>query len=273
MTARLRPIAEPFVVARPGGARIRTRLAVGPDDEAVLLALGAHLGSLMGRDLAQRCREGALDARGRVASRARRKRAATKQSSSRWAGTITRTSEDAWALGRRSLGLQAGSLRARITAIKRRLAVPVGERCGRTRGYPSTTERFSKQRRLQIIEARLRDLQADMAEARVSVCRGGRRLAQGRHHLEKAGLSEMQWRKRWEAARLFICADGEADKTMGQRDDSLAPRGAVARAQAAAVPCPLGQPAPWPPAPVVPRGVLPPGRRGRRPGGLGCSPL
>jgi len=44
MTTRLRPIAEPFVVARPSGARIRTRLTVGPDDEAVLVALGAHLG-------------------------------------------------------------------------------------------------------------------------------------------------------------------------------------------------------------------------------------
>src|SRR6266480_7142253 len=43
-TTRLRPIAEPFVAARPSGARIRTRLSVGPDDEAVLVALGAHLG-------------------------------------------------------------------------------------------------------------------------------------------------------------------------------------------------------------------------------------
>ena len=31
MTTRLRPIAEPFVVARPSGARVRTRLAVGSD--------------------------------------------------------------------------------------------------------------------------------------------------------------------------------------------------------------------------------------------------
>jgi len=38
MTTRLRPIADPFVVARPGGARVRTRPAVGPDDEAVLRA-------------------------------------------------------------------------------------------------------------------------------------------------------------------------------------------------------------------------------------------
>ena len=141
MTTRLRPIAEPFVVARPGGARIGTRLAVGPDDEAVLVALGAQLGSLMGRDLAQRCREGPLDASGRAASRARRKRAATKDSSSRWAGAITRTSEDAFQLGQRNLGAQRATLRARVNAIKRRLGVPVSERRGRTRGYVSATER------------------------------------------------------------------------------------------------------------------------------------
>jgi hypothetical protein len=155
MTTRSRPIAEPFVVARPSGARVRTRLAVGPDDEAVLLALGANLGSLMGRDLAQRCREGVLDARDRAASRGRRKRTATEDSSSRWAGTITRTSEDAWALGWRNLGAQAASLRARVSAIRRRLSVPVGERRGRARGYASAIERFQKQRRLQILQARL----------------------------------------------------------------------------------------------------------------------
>jgi IS605 OrfB family transposase len=215
MTTRLRPIAEPFAVARPSGARVRTRLAVGSDDEEVLLALGAHLGSVMGRDLAQRCREGALDPRGRSASRARRKRAATRDSSSRWAGRITRTSEDAFQLGRRNLGAQAASLRARVSAIKRRLGVPVGERRGKNRGYASAAERFEKPCRLQILEARLGKVEANLAEGRVSVCRGGRSLARSHHHLEEAGLTQTQWRKRWEAARLFICADGESAKAWG----------------------------------------------------------
>ncbi|HWG72511.1 MAG TPA: hypothetical protein VG184_00490, partial [Acidimicrobiales bacterium] len=215
MTTRLRSISEPFVVARSSGARVRTRLAVGPDDEAVVLALGAHLGSVMGRDLVRRCREGALDARGRAASHGRRKRAATKDSSSRWAGAITRTSEDAFQLGRRNLGAQAASLRARVNAVKRRLGVPVGECRGRTRGYASATEHFQKQRRLQIFRARLSKVEACLAEARVSVCRGGRSLARSRHHFEEAGLGLEEWRQRWEAARLFICADGEADKAWG----------------------------------------------------------
>ena len=77
------------------------------------------------------------------------------------------------------------------------------------------TSAFNKQCRLQILEVRLRDVEADLAEGRVSVCRGGRRLARSRHHLREAGLTQTQWRKRWEAARLFICADGEADKAWG----------------------------------------------------------
>jgi hypothetical protein len=54
-----------------------------------------------------------------------------------------------------------------------------------------------------------------LAEGRVSICRGGRRLARSRHQLEAAGLTRELWRDRWEAERLFTCADGEADKALG----------------------------------------------------------
>ena len=45
VTGSLRPIAVPFVAARPGGARVRARLRLSPGDEAVLRTLGVHLGS------------------------------------------------------------------------------------------------------------------------------------------------------------------------------------------------------------------------------------
>jgi hypothetical protein len=51
----LREIAAPFVASVPAGARVRTRLRVSPEDAAVLTAVGCHLGSLAGRDLAARC--------------------------------------------------------------------------------------------------------------------------------------------------------------------------------------------------------------------------
>ena len=103
MTRALREITRPVVAAAPAGARVRTRLRVTAQDEAVLRAAGRHLGSLAGRDLAARVREGRLDAPGKAVSRRERKRALTAQASARWAGAITRTSEDQWGLAERNL--------------------------------------------------------------------------------------------------------------------------------------------------------------------------
>jgi len=64
--SRLRPIAAPFVVAAPAGARIRTRLRTTADDDAVLEALGSHLGALAGRTWPP-LRARPLDARGDIA--------------------------------------------------------------------------------------------------------------------------------------------------------------------------------------------------------------
>jgi hypothetical protein len=115
----MRPLAVPFVVAPPSGARVRTRLRLDAADERVLRAVGEHLG--------------------------------------------------------------------RLAAVERRLA-----------------------------------------EGRVSVCRGGRRLAKLRHSVNVGDsdhhgdgddatlrLTEAAWRTRWQAERLFLAADGEADKRWG----------------------------------------------------------
>ena len=65
-------MAASFVAAAPAGARVRARLRVSPEDEAVLWAAGRHLGMLAGRDLAARCAEERLDARGQAVSRTAR---------------------------------------------------------------------------------------------------------------------------------------------------------------------------------------------------------
>lgn len=206
----MRTIAAPFVVAPPSGARIRTRLAPNGEDERVLMAVGRHLGSLAGRDLAGRCRLG----RG-GAGRAGRKRDLTPECSSRWAGAITRTSADQWAREWKNLADQRNGLRRGIRAIEARLAIPVGARAGRVRGYASGAERFSKQRRRLVLRDRLKVVEDRIAGGRVSIVRGGRRLATTRHHLAEAGLAQGQWQARWVAERMFICADGEADKVWG----------------------------------------------------------
>jgi hypothetical protein len=212
---RLRALADPFVVAPPSGARVRARLKLDEADAEVLVALGDHLGSLAGADLARRCAEGRLDAKAAAAWRRERKRALTPASSSRWAGAITRSSEDARGLAERNLVAEARSLRARIGRIRRRLAAPVGGRAGRTRGYVSAAEHFDKQRRLQSLADRLVEVEQRLSEGRVSICRGGASLARVRHHLGQAGLDEAAWQARWQSRRWFITADGEADKTWG----------------------------------------------------------
>ena len=194
---------------------MRTRLMASPEDAAVLGALGRHLASLAGTDLARRSREGRLQAKRRAASRRERKQGLTSACSSRWAGAITRTSEDAWGVAERNLIAEAVTLRARIDRIRRRLAVPVGGRCGGNRGYESAGERYQKQRRLQVLQFRLVRVEARLDDGRESICRGGRRLARARHHLDEVGITAVQWQQRWQASRLFICADGEADKRWG----------------------------------------------------------
>jgi IS605 OrfB family transposase len=211
----LREIAAPFVAAAPAGARVRTRLRVSPADEAVLRAAGSHLGSLAGCDLAARCAEGRLDAKGRAVSRAARKRALTAESSSRWAGAITRTSEDQWSLAERNLRADRTSLQARPGRIEARLAVPTGGRDGRVRGYATPAERHAKAIRLQSLKARLAAVGRRLEAGAVPVVRGGKALLRKRGNLAAAGLTEAQWRGQWESARLFLTADGEKDKAWG----------------------------------------------------------
>ena len=180
----LRPIAGPFVAAAPAGARVRARLRVSPQDEALLRAAGSHLGSLAGRDLAARCAEGRLDAKGRAASRARRKRALTAESSSRWAGAITRTSEDQWRLAVQNLRAGKPGLHARIRKIEARLAIPAGGQDGRPRGYATAAGRHGKASRLQALKARLAAVDRRLEAGTVSVVR-----ALGHRARRRAGVT------------------------------------------------------------------------------------
>lgn len=215
----LRPLAEPFVAAAPAGARVRTRLRVDDTDAALLYQVGEFLGSLAGRDLAARCREGHLDAKGKAASRKVRKQALTAESSSRWAGAITRTSEDQFRLAVQNMWAERASLTARIRTITARLAAPVGGQADTgkraARGYASKGERHAKTIRLQALTARLAAVDADVAAGDVHVVRGGKALLHKRNNLACAGPAPGQWREQWGAQRLFLTADGEKDKAWG----------------------------------------------------------
>ena len=214
----MRSIRPSFVVAPPTGTKIRTRLRLLPADEQVLITVGRYLGRLAGQDLVWRCRLGLGPDQ-----RTERKRALTAASSSRWAGAITRTSNDQWQQGYRNLGDAHAGLRRAVCVIDQRLQVAVGGRHGRMRGYVSQAERYQKQRRLQHLTTRLAKVERRLATGQVSVCRGGRRLARLRHHLDDARLPAADWRSRWEAERWFLTADGEADKPLGNETIRVQP--------------------------------------------------
>jgi hypothetical protein len=150
MPRLLRAIAAPFVVAPPAGGRIRTRLGVSAVDEMVLCQVGEYLDRLAGGDLAERCGLGLGDS-----ERFRRKRALIRATSSRWAGTISRSSDNQWQRAYRNLLDQRAGLRRAIGRLRARLTAPVGGRSGRVRGYASQDERWQKQRRLDLLTARL----------------------------------------------------------------------------------------------------------------------
>ncbi|MEU9120242.1 IS200/IS605 family accessory protein TnpB-related protein [Streptomyces sp. NPDC048506] len=195
-------------------------------DEDVLRAVGEYEGRLASRDLKARCTDG-LDHC--ADSWAVRKRELTAVSSSRIAGAITKATHDQWALARRCQAAHLQNLEAGITTLRRRLSLPLGEK-GTKRaagGYRSKGEWFRKSRRLAMLEARRATVVEDWRTGRVRVVRGSRRLLNTRHQLEAAQLSEAEWRRRWEAERWFLAADGESGKRFGNETIRVTPDGEV----------------------------------------------
>ncbi|WP_409469756.1 IS200/IS605 family accessory protein TnpB-related protein [Streptomyces sp. HC307] len=203
-------------------------LRVSDIDAAVLAKVGVFLGELAAGDLAVRSRQG-LD-HGTDAWAAR-KRELSGSSSARWAGSITKATHDQWALARRGQVAHMAWLRGQIASIQARLARPVGakadKRDGLPRGYGSRAEWHAKSRRLHALTDRLAGVEADWAAGRVHVVRGGRKLAHLRHHLDQAGLDERAWRQRWQAARMFLTADGESGKPCGNETIRITATGQV----------------------------------------------
>ncbi|WP_316742041.1 transposase [Streptomyces sp. MK7] len=223
----LREVAAPFVVPGPSGVAVRDRLkGLSATDERVLRLVGGHLGSLASRDLKARCAAGPDHDSEQWAER---KRALTQESSSRWAGAITKASHHQWALARRGHLAHIHGLQAAVRTITHRLSLPVGEKGskGTPGGYRSRQEWFVKTRRLHVLADRLEAARAEWAAGVVRVVRGGKQLLNTRHHLDAAQLTEPEWRRRWQAGRRFLQADGESGKRYGNETVRVTPDGEV----------------------------------------------
>jgi len=224
----LRRMGDPVVAAPAAGVRIRTRIHPGVEEAVALSAIGSFLGSLYRAELAGRVERGYLDHKAHAVWRARRKQAVTAVSSSRWAGAITRAVEDQYQLGIRGLAAHVSDLGGAVGVLAARCALRPGElaptdddECGRggrvkaRRGYRSGAERFAKTRRLAVLRDRLAAAQQALAAGQPSITVGGKRLWRHRAHLEAAGMTEAQWRDRWDGSRMFLTADGESGKAGG----------------------------------------------------------
>ncbi|MCH9766729.1 MAG: hypothetical protein K0U70_02900 [Actinomycetia bacterium] len=220
----LRKISDPLVAAGPSGCRFRTRMHLSDTEAAALVEIGEFLGGCYRRELAGRVRLGRIDRGGHKQWRATRKQALTSVSSSRWAGAITRAVEDQYQLGMRGLAAHVADLHSAVDVLEKRCSLRPGEladdagdsrRGKRKRGYATASERFAKTRRLAILQQRLVVAEEELAAGRPSITMGGKRLWRNRANLTAAEMDEQQWRDRWDAARMFLTADGETGKTGG----------------------------------------------------------
>ena len=234
----LRRIGEPVVAAAPAGVRIRTRLHLTVDEAEALTAIGDLLGSVYRGELAERIALGRLD-------RPAHARVARASEAGSHGGVVV-------AVGRgdhpRSGGpvpardARSGRPRRRICAPRLRCSssgarcVPVNcapvdgaeEATGRSRrrrrGYASAAERFAKTRRLAVLRGPFAVAEDALAAGRPSITVGGKRLWRNRNHLDATEMTEQQWREHWDAARMFLTADGESGKAGGNEtirvDDS-----------------------------------------------------
>jgi IS605 OrfB family transposase len=225
--SRLRRIDPPFAALGPSGVAVRDRLkGLTPEDEKVLRLVGNHLGSLAGTDLKARCAAGLDHNTGQWAER---KRALTAESSSRWAGSITKATHDQWALARRAQLAHIRDLEAAVRTIAHRLSLPVGQKGTKKApgGYRNAREWFAKTRRLHLLQDRLERARADHHAGHVRIVRGSKRLLRTRQNLDAAQLTEHEWRDRWQAERRFFQADGESGKRYGNETIRVTPDGQV----------------------------------------------
>ena len=205
------------VVAPSAGVSVRTRLRLEPDERVVLAAVGAHLTRARNADLA-------AARRGEKANDRYKILVEDFAVHSRYAGTICVDNDAATKAAKDHLWRHRAGLRRAIATLERRTAATprsvcgCGERrgCAVCRdGYATPTERWQKQRRLASRAAELARVEAQLVAKDYPVVYGGRRLAGTRHHLEKAGLTQPEWRRAWTEARTWFGCAGNTGKPGG----------------------------------------------------------
>lgn len=220
----LRVIADPFVVAAPSGTATRTRVRVTPVEHEFLTLIGKTLGVESRKDLALLLKHGGK--RVGAADWNTRKTSLTTRTSARWAGAITQASHHQYAVGMRCLRAERDSLRIRINVISERLAVPHMSAAPKANPYREW-ERYAKTRRLAALRGRLDQVVDRIEQGHPRIVVGGGRLWRNKQNLDATWLSEHEWRREWDARRLFLQAPGESGRRFGNDTIRISPDGSV----------------------------------------------
>lgn len=198
---------------------MRSRLRLEPAEELLLEAVGEHL-----------TRVRMLDLRSAAAGQPRNDRVKAMTASagvqSRYAGTIAKDNDALVRLVKDGLYRHRADLRSAVRTLERRTKASSRDACcGRVRtpkacercrdGYPTASERAMKCRRLDVLRARLVQVEARIAARDWRLMPAGRRLAGTRHHLADADLTVEQWRAQWSEARFFLASVGNAGSVGG----------------------------------------------------------
>ena len=244
---KLRPLAEPFVVAPPGATSSKTRIRTTGEELDAVLDIGMFLGSIARQDLVTLLH---LEAQGMPNCRTERKQNITGVTSSRWAGGITRTNLDQYDLAMRNLQSYQATLRSQIRTIEHRLTLPLGppkkvkkkdktasttddkQTEGKKKkkikyGYRDKHEKFYATRKLGRLYGKLAHTTTELTQCRPSITIGGKGLLKKRHNLTAANLTEAQWGQKWGAKRMFLTADGDASQHWGNGCIWIDPAGHV----------------------------------------------
>ena len=228
-----------------------------PDEARAIVALAGAIGVLTGKYLGP----DAKVPRGAKTSQTKkrppsaetllwaiRKQEITSECSSRWAGRVTKASNDAYALAQRNQRRALTDKTRAIAAIAEKLARPVHSASERkdlidrekeaakiegrrprhlSFGYRSEHEHAMKRQRLDHLRAEAVALQSDIDAGRVHITRGGKSLLRNRLHLGQAGITEDEWRAKWNAKRWSFGANGEAGKRFGNETIRVSPEGTL----------------------------------------------
>jgi hypothetical protein len=196
---------------------VRTRLRLDPDERELIAAIGAHLTKARNHDLR-------AARRGEPANERYKLLCTEFGIHSRYAGTICVDNDAATKAAKEQLWRHRATLRSAIATLQRRTGAPTRSECGCGQrggcemcrdGYATPSERFTKQRRLAGRIAELARVEARLSAKDYPVVYGSRQLANTRHHLPAAGLTEDQWRQSWSEARHWLGCAGNTGKPGG----------------------------------------------------------